>query len=81
MARSKQCSSVSAWLVGCICQYRNVIGVVGVGYCFCGVPPASFLCQLKQLVIMRIKQLITTVILNTKLCKTAEIYENILKKL
>ena len=25
----------------------TVIGVVGVGNCFCGVPPASFLCQLE----------------------------------
>ena len=34
-------------LVGCIHQYRYVIGVFGVGNCFCGVPSASFLCQLK----------------------------------
>ena len=30
-------------LIGCICQYRYVIGVVGVGNCFCGVTSASFL--------------------------------------
>ena len=42
-ARSKLCSSD---LVGCICQYRYVIGVVGVGNCCCGVPSASFLRQL-----------------------------------
>ncbi len=34
-------------LVGCICQYRYVIGVVGVCNCFCGVPSASFVCQLE----------------------------------
>ena len=34
--RSKLCSSVSAWL-DFIYQYRYVIGVVGVGNCFCGV--------------------------------------------
>ena len=45
-ARSKLCSSVSAWL-GVICQYRDVIGVVGVGNCFCGVSSSSFLCQLE----------------------------------
>ena len=38
MARSRLCS-------GCICQKRYVIGVVGVGNCFCGVPSASFLSQ------------------------------------
>ena len=32
-------------LVKCICQYRYVIGVVGVGNCCCGVPSASFLRQ------------------------------------
>ena len=30
-------------LVRCICQYRYVIGVVGVGNCCCGVSSASFL--------------------------------------
>ena len=34
-------------MVGCICQYRYVISVVGVSNCFCGVPSASFLCQLE----------------------------------
>ena len=34
-------------LVGCIRQYRYIIGVVGVGNCFCGVPSASFLSQLE----------------------------------
>ena len=34
-------------LVGCIYQYHYVIGVVGIGNCFCGVPSASFLCQLE----------------------------------
>ena len=34
-------------LVRCICQNRYVIGVVGVGNCFGGVPSASFLCQLE----------------------------------
>ena len=34
-------------LGGCICQKRYVIGVVGVGYCFCGIPSTSFLCQLE----------------------------------
>ena len=28
-------------------QVSLVIGVVGVGNCFCGVPSASFLCQLE----------------------------------
>ena len=45
-ARSKLCSSVSAWL-GVFAQYCYVIGVVGVGNCFCGVPSATFLCQLE----------------------------------
>ena len=31
----------------CICQYRYIIGVVGVGNCFCGVSSVSFLSQLK----------------------------------
>ena len=33
-------------LVGCICQYRYVIGVVGIGNCFCGVPSASSLTSI-----------------------------------
>ena len=45
VTRSKLCSSFG--LVGCICQYRYVIGVVGVGNSFCGVPSVSFLCQLE----------------------------------
>ena len=45
-ARSKLCSSVSAWL-GVFAGHAYVIGVVGVGNCFCGVPSASFLCQLE----------------------------------
>ena len=44
-ARSKLCSSVSAWL-GVFASIA-VIGVVGVGNCFCGVPSAPFLCQLE----------------------------------
>ena len=32
-------------LVRCICQYRYVIGVVGVGNCCCGISSASFLRQ------------------------------------
>ena len=47
VARPKLCSSGSAWFRR-ICQYRYVIGVVGVGNCFCGVPSASFLCQLED---------------------------------
>ena len=47
-ARSKLCRSVSAWL-GCICQDRYVIGVVGVGNCCCGVPSASFLRQFEAM--------------------------------
>ena len=54
----KQTKESSAWrtnyivlqcfgLVGCICQNHYVIGVVGVGNCFCGLPSASFLCQLE----------------------------------
>ena len=39
-ARSKLCSSVSAWLG--VFASNAVIGVVGVGNCFCGVPSASF---------------------------------------
>ena len=31
----------------CVCQNRYVIGVVGVGSCFCWVSSASFLCQLE----------------------------------
>ena len=34
-------------LGGCIFQNRYIIGVVGVDNCFCGVPVASFLCQLE----------------------------------
>ena len=34
-------------LVGRICQYHYVIGVVGVGKFFGGVPSTSFLCQLE----------------------------------
>ena len=33
----------------CICQYRYVIGVVGVGNCCCGVPSASFLRQFEAI--------------------------------
>ena len=36
-------------MVGCICQYRYVIGVVGVGSCFCGVPSAPFFRQLEAI--------------------------------
>ena len=36
-------------LVRCICQYRYVIGVVGVGNCCCGVPSASFLRQFEAI--------------------------------
>ena len=36
-------------LVRCICQYRYVIGVVGVGNCCCGVPSASFLRQFEDI--------------------------------
>ena len=32
-------------LVRCICQYRYVIGVVGVSNCCCGVSSASFLLR------------------------------------
>ena len=35
-------------LVRCICRYRYVIGVVGVGYGCCGVPSASFLRQFEK---------------------------------
>ena len=44
-ARSKLCSRVSAW-VSAFASIA-VIGVVGVGNCLCGVPSASFLCQLE----------------------------------
>ena len=44
-ARSRLCSRVSAW-AGAFARI-TVIGVVGVGNCFCGVPSASFLCQLE----------------------------------
>ena len=44
-ARCILCSRVSAW-AGAIARIA-VIGVVGVGNCFCGVPSASFLCQLE----------------------------------
>ena len=44
-ARTKLCSSVSAWL-GVFASIA-VIGVVGVGNCFSGVISASFLCQLE----------------------------------
>ena len=47
-ARSKLCSRVFG-LVGCICQYRYVIGVVGVGNCFCRVSSVSFLRQLEAI--------------------------------
>ena len=46
-ARSKLYSSVSAWL-GVFCQYCYVIGVVGVGNCFCEVPSASFFSDYYQ---------------------------------
>ena len=46
-ACSRLCSSVSAWLGVFARQNHYVIGVVGVGNCFCGVPSASFLCQLE----------------------------------
>ena len=36
-------------LVRCICQYRYVIGVVGVGNCCCGVSSASFLLQFEAI--------------------------------
>ena len=36
-------------LVRCICQYRYVIGVVGVGNCCCGVSSASFLRQFEAI--------------------------------
>ena len=36
-------------LVRCICQYRYVIGVVGVGDCCCGVSSASFLRQFEAI--------------------------------
>ena len=39
---SKLCNSVSAWF-GVFARIAYVIGVVGVGNCFCGVPSASFL--------------------------------------
>ena len=44
-ARSKLCSSVSAWLDAFV--RIAVTGVVSVGNYFCGVPSASFLCQLE----------------------------------
>ena len=44
VTRSRLCSSVSAW-AGAFA--RIVIGVVGVGNCFCRVPSASFLCQVE----------------------------------
>ena len=37
-------------LVRCICQYRYVIGVVGVGNCCCWVSSASFLRQLEAII-------------------------------
>ena len=40
-------------LVGCICQYRYVIGVVGVGDCCCGVSSASFLRQFEAILFAR----------------------------
>ena len=36
-------------MVRCICQYRYVIGVVGVGNCCCGVSSASFLRQFEAI--------------------------------
>ena len=36
-------------LVWVYLPYRYVIGVVGVGNCFCRVPSASFLCQLEDI--------------------------------
>ena len=36
-------------LVRCICQYRYVIGVVGVGNCCCGISSASFLRQFEAI--------------------------------
>ena len=45
-ARFRLCCRVSASAFG-ICQNRYVIGVVGVGNCFCGLTSASFLCQLE----------------------------------
>ena len=47
-ARSKLCRSVFG-LVRCICQYRYVIGVVGIGDCCCGVSSASFLRQFEAI--------------------------------
>ena len=46
---SFQTMQKSFGLVGCICQYRHVIGVVGVGNCCCGVSSASFLRQLEAI--------------------------------
>ena len=37
VARSRLCSRVSAW-AGAFAKKRYVIGLVGVGNCFCGVP-------------------------------------------
>ena len=42
-ARSKLCSSVSAWSG----VFVSIAYVIGVSNCFCGVPSASFLCQLE----------------------------------
>ena len=47
-ARSKLCRKCFG-LVRCICQYRYVIGVVGVGNCCCGVSSASFLRQFEAI--------------------------------
>ena len=44
---SSQTMQLGFDLGGCICQKHYVIGVVGVGNCFCEVPSASFLCQLE----------------------------------
>ena len=46
---SFQTMQKSFGLVRCICQYRYVIGVVGVGNCCCGVSSASFLRQFEAI--------------------------------
>ena len=44
--RSRLCNEVLAW-ADAFGQKRYVIGVVGVGNCFCGVPSASIFVSLK----------------------------------
>ena len=66
-------------LVRCICQYRYVIGVVGVGNCCCGISSASFLRQFEAMKRSFFQAAVTSILLYG--CTTWTLTKRLEKKL